>query len=227
MRVLDKLVKDLAEGDETRLAAFEALVLRVADGEDVTGLEAQPILAAAGKHGSDLAAAVRRIERRRELARLLEAGAEADLDLAEVRQLHATADRELCVARQRHGEVVARLRARAAQATDIVKRAKEAERELLATAPADLRQKSDALARQRDQLAARRRQVAGELRELDDKTERFKAKWAGARTADYEAELAGAQSRREQLSRDIEIARAAEETAAEEAALVKQAMLAA
>jgi hypothetical protein len=111
MQLLGKIVKDLAEGDESRLAAFEALVLRVADGDDVSGMEAQPVLAAAGKSGTDLAAAVRRVERRRELARLMQAGEQAEADLADVRQLQDRANRELEAARQRHAEASARPRA--------------------------------------------------------------------------------------------------------------------
>jgi hypothetical protein len=228
MQALKRLLDGLDGDAKARAEAYEDLVRRVAEGEDVSGLEASPILAAADKTGADLAAAVRRIERRRELARLTEAGDQAEADLAEVRELQAKADRELGAARQKHAEASARLQSRAAQGQDVVKRASDASRELVATAPAELRQKSDAMARERDQLGRRRGGLQTELRETEAKLADWKRRQEATVSLGrpvHAEEITAAEQARAKLIEDLEAVRLEESAAQEEAAAVREAML--
>jgi colicin import membrane protein len=229
-QVLEQVAAASARIRKERHGAWAALVLATADADDVDAEAAVETMERCGKSPEDLAADVALVLKRRQLRSAVEAGDRAEAALCRIAADRAAADRAQEEAQRRHQAALAPLAAEEAAARLKASAAGRARRELLQTAPPELRGRQADLSRRRADLAAKRAGLAKEIR--DDAArlstyEGWEAKEARklGQPPTYEKEVAGCQMRSDKAKAAVEAILRQEAELEREGAALREAML--
>lgn len=156
--LLEKIDRELTERREKAETAYQILVVQIADGSSVgTADEVSAILTVAEKTQADLRNAVARLNRRRDLKRQADEGAQAEERVVEVKQQIEAAARKLAEAQSLYTTEVRPLEYELAQLREIASRGQDATRRLRDDADPQLNRRQKVLAMQMDQLEQHRK----------------------------------------------------------------------
>ena len=206
MSVIDRIEAAERQADAEATAAFDALVARVAGGDEPDVDEAAAVLANAGKTPADLRSAVNRTQGRQHLVERRLAGQQAEAEAADIDKQLGRLAAEFEAAQRRYAAAVQPLQQRKVQLDMTKAIGFEAEQRLRQTAPEHLAKKIKNLAAERSLIRQRRNQLAKDLEDMREAAQRQRDRANDPETNfadDYLKEAASLDRRAAQVAADL------------------------